>query len=453
MDRKVPDKQTALMNSKVTFNQLFRIFLKIGVLSFGGPAAQISLMHKVLVEEQEWLTEQQYLNALGFCMLLPGPEAMQLATYAGWRIKGITGGLIAGLLFVIPGALVILLFASLYMEYEGIKVNDISVVEMFFLGLKAAVLVIVFEALKKVSKRALKNKMHWLIAGLSFISIFFLSIPFPLVILAAAFYGFTTSSKILEDPKDYQTTVFSNHRSASLKELLSVLLIGTALWLLPIVLIDQFTEFTILTAIASFFAKLAVVTFGGAYAVLVYMTQDVVTQFGWLSAGEMIDALGLAETTPGPLILVTQFVGFIAAFREGGFWLGVAGSFITLWVTFIPCFIWIFAGAPYIEWIHRQRRLSAALAAVTAAVVGVILNLSIWFALHVFFKQVIPKSVLLNGIDSVKITLWQPQLNSFNWHVLVLTSLCVWLLLIKNVNLIWVLSLSSVLGWGLLMLS
>ena len=202
MDRKVPDKQTALVNSKVTFNQLFRIFLKIGVLSFGGPAAQISLMHKVLVEEQEWLTEQQYLNALGFCMLLPGPEAMQLATYAGWRIKGITGGLIAGLLFVIPGALVILLFASLYMEYEGIKVNDISVVEMFFLGLKAAVLVIVFEALKKVSKRALKNKMHWLIAGLSFISIFFLSIPFPLVILAAAFYGFTTSSKILEDPKD-----------------------------------------------------------------------------------------------------------------------------------------------------------------------------------------------------------------------------------------------------------
>lgn len=436
---------------KVTTYQMLMVFLKIGLLSFGGPAAQISLMYKMLVEEQKWLSEQQYLNALGFCMLLPGPEAMQLATYAGWRIKGITGGLIAGLLFVVPGAIVILIFASLYMVFADTQVNNISIIDALFLGVKAAVLIIVFEALKKVSKRALKGRKHWFIAGIAFIAIFFFSIPFPIIVLVSGMYGYLSVSNDTNQQIDGQSSGLIKQNSISLHKLFSIISIGLILWLVPIMIIDHLTEYSILSDIARFFAKLAVVTFGGAYAVLVYMTQDVVTQFGWLSAGEMMDALGLAETTPGPLILVTQFVGFIAAFREGGYWLGVMGALITLWVTFVPCFIWIFAGAPYIEWLHRQQRLSAALNAITAAVVGVILNLSIWFALHVLFAQVTEMTISISNSTVFKITLWLPELNSFDWRVLVLTSVCAWLLLRKQVNMIAVLLLSSLLGWALVM--
>jgi chromate transporter len=450
---KVKSDQLDSSTHKVTTHQLWVVFLKIGLLSFGGPAAQIALMHKMLVQEQKWLNEQQYLNALGFCMLLPGPEAMQLATYAGWRIKGIAGGLIAGLLFVVPGAIVILLFASIYMLYADTLVNNISIVDALFLGVKAAVLIIVFEALKKVSKRALKVHKHWFIAGLAFIAIFFFSIPFPLIVLAAGMYGFVAASDDLNRQLGSQSSPVNKQNFTSIGKLFSIIAIGLFLWLVPIVLIGQLTEYSILHDIAIFFAKLAVVTFGGAYAVLVYMAQDVVTQFGWLSAGEMMDALGLAETTPGPLILVTQFVGFIAAFREGGYWLGVVGALITLWVTFIPCFIWIFAGAPYIEWIHKQQRLSAALSAITAAVVGVILNLSIWFALHVLFSQVTEKSISIGNLTVLKVTLWQPEFNSFDWRVLILASLCAWLLLIKKVNMIWVLMGSSLAGWGLTLLA
>ena len=418
-------------SNDVTFNEFFKVFLKIGLLYFGGPAAQISLMHRILVDEEKWLSEQQYLNALGFCMLLPGPEAMQLATYAGWRIRGIPGGLVSGLLFVIPGALIILAFAMIYMLF-----GSVPIVNALFLGVKAAVLIIVFEALLRVSKRALKVRAHWILAALAFIGIFFLSLPFPLVILMAALYGYIRSKPLYND----KNSKVAEQVETSLLKTSSIFLIGIILWLLPIILIVELTGVPILGTIGMFFSKLAVVTFGGAYAVLVYMAQDVVTQFGWLSAGEMMDGLGLAETTPGPLILVTEFVGFIAAYREGGLLLGFIGALVTLWVTFVPCFIWIFIGAPYIEWIYTQHRLSSALSAITAAVVGVILNLSIWFSLHVFFSTVTPVKY---GV----LTLWIPELSTFDWRAGALSLLCGLLLLKFHIGIGKVLMISATFGW------
>lgn len=410
--------------------ELFRVFLKIGLLSFGGPAAQIALMHRILVDEKHWLDEQQFLNALSFCMLLPGPEAMQLATYSGWRLRGISGGLIAGGLFVIPGAIVILGLAALFAI-----LGDVPLVSTLFLGVKAAVLIIVIEALLRVSKRALKSRMYWVIALAAFIGIFFFSVPFPLIILAAAIVGFALGVK--SDP------VLAVKIETSLGKTIRVILIGLVIWLVPIALVSGTP---ILGEIGAFFSKLAVVTFGGAYAVLAYMGQDVVTHFGWLSAGEMMDGLGLAETTPGPLILVTEFVGFIAGYRDGGIWIGIAGAGVALWATFIPCFLWIFAGAPYIDWISAQPRLSGALGAITAAVVGVILNLSVWFALHVFFASVTRETYGW-------LTLWQPELASFDWRVGVLSVLCGVLLLRFHMGIAWLLLISSGLGWLLTSLS
>ena len=407
----------------------FWVFLKIGLLSFGGPAAQIALMHKILVEEKKWLSEKQYLNALSFCMLLPGPEAMQLATYAGWRIQGMIGGLIAGLLFVIPGAIVIFALASLYVTY-----GDLPLVAMLFLGVKAAVLIIVLEALLKVSKRALKSNAHWIIAALAFVAIFFLSLPFPLIILIAALFGaFFLNAEQTETALPVET---------SLKRTLGTIIIGLAIWLIPILLLDVLFGGTILSAIGLFFSKLALVTFGGAYAVLAYMAQDVVTQFGWLTADEMMDGLGLAETTPGPLILVTQFVGFIAGFREGGYGLAILAAFVTLWATFVPCFLWIFVGAPYIEWISAQPRLSSALQAITAAVVGVILNLSVWFGMHVLFGEVTRQS-------SGFITLWLPDFSTVDVTALILSVLCFVLLLRWHIGIGWVLIISALSGLAL----
>lgn len=411
---------------------LFHTFGRIGVLSFGGPAAQIALMHKVLVDEKSWLSEKQYLNALSFCMLLPGPEAMQLATYSGWRIRGVLGGLLAGLLFVLPGVFVILALASIY-AYFG----DVPLMAALFLGVKATVLIIVIEALLKVSKRALKRTTHWVMAAIAFIGIFFLSLPFPLIVLGAGLYGFILSnSDASEDKSPLKLEVADIIRSVK------TIAIWLVIWIVPLIVIDQFLQIEILNSLAAFFSKLAVVTFGGAYAVLAYMAQDVVAQFGWLNAGEMMDGLGLAETTPGPLILVTEFVGFLAAFKEGGFALGVLGAIITLWVTFVPCFLWIFAGAPYIEWISAQPRLSSALSMITAAVVGVILNLSIWFGLHVFFKSVSRQDV---GV----LTLWVPDITSPDWRVFVLSALAAILLLKFKVGLLKVLALCAFMGWVL----
>ncbi len=402
--------------------QIFAVFLKIGLLSFGGPAAQIALMHRMLVDERGWLTEKQFLNALSFCMLLPGPEAMQLATYSGWRLHGILGGLIAGLLFVLPGAAVIFALSLLYVTY-----GDLPLVDTLFLGVQAVAVVIVVEALLKVSKRALHGVAHWVLAGLAFVAIFFFAVPFPVIVLAAGLYGAMVAT--IEATPALPIAV-------SAKRSLVTILIGLAAWGLPVLVVDLAFGGTILTEIALFFSKLAVVTFGGAYAVLAYMAQDVVGLYGWLTPTEMMDGLGLAETTPGPLILVTQFVGTLAAFREGGYALAILGGAMTLWVTFIPCFLWIFVGAPYIDWISAQPRLNGALRAITAAVVGVILNLSLWFALHVLFGTVTETRI---GV----LRLWSPDIATINWQAIALIAMSAVLLLRAHLAIGWVLGISA----------
>ncbi len=432
------------MNSSLDTNNLIEtpslasltmLWAKIGFLSFGGPAAQIALMHKLVVEKMRWMTEKEYLNALSFCMLLPGPEAMQLATYAGWRSNGVLGGIIAGALFVIPGAIVIMALAWVYAIY-----GNVPLIQALFLGVKAAVLVIVVEALLKISRKALKSANLKVLAVLSFISIFFLNIPYPLIVLAAAAYGFFLARGQIPDA---QAIVDKPEGFGALIKTVSIWLL---IWLVPLFVVAAFTDQQILIEIGKFFSKLAVVTFGGAYAVLAYMGQDVVNYWGWLTVEEMMDGFGLAETTPGPLILVTQFVGFLAGFKEGGLGLGVAAALITLWTTFIPCFLWIFAGAPYIEWIGSQPKLKSALQAISAAVVGVILNLSVWFALHVMFKE-----VTLTNYGPIK--LWQPDLTTVDWRIMGLTALCALLILKLHWGIVRVLTISSLLGVALVYLT
>lgn len=404
-----------------------RVWLKIGLLSFGGPAAQIALMHREVVETRSWLTEAQFLNALSFCMLLPGPEAMQLATYAGWRLNGTLGGLIAGLSFVLPGAAVIMILAAIYSLF-----GDVPLVAALFYGVKAAVLVIVTQALVKLSQKALGARWHWAIAGLAFVGIFFFSVPFPIIVILAALTGVTLSALAPTPIRlDARPTVAS---SARLHETGITICVWLVIWALPFAVVYAVDAPDLLRDVGVFFSTLAVVTFGGAYAVLAYMAQDVVGQFGWLTAGEMVDALGLAETTPGPLILVTQFVGFLAGFKDGGVWLGVSAALMALWVTFTPCFLWIFTGAPYIEWIAAQPKLKGALSGVTAAVVGVILNLSLWFALHVLFADVVryqfgwmtfwlPNWMSLEVLAAVLFGLSCVLAFRFNWGVIRLLAL------------------------------
>ena len=360
------------------FRKLVSVFGKIGLLSFGGPAAQIALMHRVLVDEQRWLDERRFLSALSFCMLLPGPEAMQLATYSGWRLHGVRGGLAAGLLFVLPGAALVLALSVLYGAY-----GQTPTIAALFVGVKAAVLAIVLQALVRVASRAIKGRLDWCVAAAAFAAIFFFDLPFPLVVAAAAAAGyFLRSSDVAEQPAEAAVPV-------PISATLQTLAVWLAVWLVPLAAVTAFfgTEH-VLAQLAFFFSKLAVVTFGGAYAVLAYMAQEAVNGFGWLTAGEMLDGLGLAETTNGPLILVTEFVGYIAALRAGGVAMGILGALVTLWATFAPCFLWIFVGAPYIERLTHAPRLASALRTVTAAVVGVIANLSLWFALHVLFARV-----------------------------------------------------------------
>jgi chromate transporter len=405
--------------STVSFDEALATWARVGLLSFGGPTAQIALMHRIIVDEKKWLDEQHYLSALSFCMLLPGPEAMQLATYVGWRLHGLKGGLAAGLLFVLPGALVVLALSMIYATF-----GKVPIVEAIFFGIKAAVLVIVIEALLRIAKRALKLPEHWVVAALSFIAIFFFGAPFPLIVLAAALFGYVRVAR----PSPQSQPVDRLGLATALQTARTV---GAwlAIWFLPLIgIATVFGRDHVLTQMSIFFSKLAVVTFGGAYAVLAYMGQDVVVRYGWLDAGAMMDGLGLAETTPGPLILVTEFVGYLSAYRNGGgpaVAMGLLGAFVALWATFAPCFLWIFAGAPYIEWITKQPRLKGALAGITAAVVGVILNLAIWFALHVFFA-----SVTLIEIGPLK--LWTPAFATLDWRVVALSALSGFLLLYRH---------------------
>lgn len=389
---------TAMSAPPPSFADALATWAKIGVLSFGGPAGQIALMHRVLVDEKKWIDERSYLSALNFCMLLPGPEAMQLATYVGWRLHGVAGGLAAGLLFVLPGAAVVLALSLAYAAF-----GQLPLVTALFTGVKAAVFAIVIEALLRVAKRALRSTAAWWIAAAAFVAIYALAVPFPVIVVAAAVFGsiFITTAA----PEAPVTAARVNPLRT-----VGTIAIWGALWIVPLVglALALGTEH-VLVQIGWFFSKLAVVTFGGAYAVLAYMAQEVVQNYRWLKPGEMVDGLGLAETTPGPLILVTQFVGTIAAYRAAPdmpVLAGVAGAATTLWATFVPCFLWIFACAPYIERLGAIGWLRSALQGVTAAVVGVILNLTVWFALHVLFTELTtftagPVSVLVPELSSL----------------------------------------------------
>lgn len=403
-----------------SLKELTQVFGHIGLLSFGGPAAQIALMHKELVETRDWLTEAQFLRALSFCMLLPGPEAMQLATYAGWKQRGIVGGLIGGGLFVIPGAIVIGVLALVYGAF-----GEVSWIQALFLGIKATVVVIVLEALIKVSKRALKGRKYYVIAALSFTALFFFAVPFPIVIAIAALIG-AIGTQVTTPPTQTRLPWAQSGK---------IIGVGLILWAIPILIAFALSQ-DLLVEIGLFFSKLAVVTFGGAYAVLAYMTQAVVNTNEWLTTAQMMDALGLAETTPGPLILVTQFVAMLTGFAQGGVWTAVLAGMLALWVTFVPCFIWIFAGAPLIDWLEGRPKLNGALAAITGAVVGVIANLTIWFALHVFFGRVVP--IQFGPLSTIL-----PVLATLQVIPLGLAALAAVLLLKRHWGLSWVLMICS----------
>ena len=427
---KTDDFDAQTVPAAPSFGEALKEWARIGVLSFGGPTAQIALMHRVVVDERRWLSEAQFLNALSFCMLLPGPEAMQLATYAGWRLHGIKGGLAAGLMFVLPGALVILALAVVYSLF-----GNVPFVEAVFFGIKAAVFVIVLEALLRISKRALKGAEHWIIATASLVAIFFFALPYPLIILAAAIYGFFRLGET-GDADTAASAAITVHPATTAR----TIAIWLAIWIIPLLALAAVVGHdNLLVQLGWFFSKLAVVTFGGAYAVLAYMGQDVVVHHGWLNAGQMMDGLGLAETTPGPLILVTQFVGFVAAFQQGGgasLTMGLLGAAVALWATFAPCFLWIFAGAPYIEWLNTQPRLKGALTAITAAVVGVILNLALWFGLHVFFGSV-------ERHEFGPLQLWTPDFASLDWRVVTLALASGYLLLWRGWDILRVLAVAA----------
>ena len=374
-----------------TFAEALRVWLRIGLLSFGGPAAQIAVMHREVVDQRRWVSDARFLHALNFCMLLPGPEATQLATYLGWLMHGVKGGIAAGVLFVLPGAAVMLALSMIYASFGAVPI-----VAALFFGLKCAVLVLVVEALLRVAKRALHGAPAWALAGAAFIALAAFALPFPIVVLAALGIGFAAPQAFAAaghgKAKDGPPSVLDAALEADPDRITRSApaarragLVTVALWLWPVVLL---AAVPLWGDIAVFFSKMAVVTFGGAYAVLAYVAQEAVEKYQWLTAPEMLAGLGLAETTPGPLILVLQFVGFLAGYRDGGILGGTAASLLTLFVTFAPCFAFIFLGAPFVERMHDQKRLRGALAGVTAAVVGVIANLALWFGLRVVFARV-----------------------------------------------------------------
>jgi chromate transporter len=372
-----------------SFGEALKVWFKIGCINFGGPAGQIALMHRILVDEKKWIDEARFLHALNYCMLLPGPEAMQLATYVGWLLHRTAGGLAAGLCFVLPGALVMLGLSFLYVLARGV-----SVVDGALFGIKAAVLVIVVEALIRIARRGLKSSVLLALAAAAFIGIFFFNVPFPLIVIGAGLIGFFVARASPQQLgiQDVEVTRSGTHADRW-RQAGKAVAIWLPIWWAPVAIAALMLGADhVLVQIGVFFSKLAVVTFGGAYALLAYMAQAVVESYGWLKPGEMVDGLGLAETTPGPLILVTQFVGFIAGYRNGAPFdpvlTAVLGAAMTTWTTFVPSFLFIFAGAPFVEQLRGNRQLAGALAAITAAVVGVILNLAVWFALHVLFRQV-----------------------------------------------------------------
>jgi chromate transporter len=379
----------------VPFRDALRLWVQVGLNSFGGPAGQIAVMHRLVVDERRWVSEARFLHALNYCMLLPGPEAQQLATYLGWLLHGYRGGLVAGILFVLPGFVAILALTYLYVGFR-----DVRAVEALLFGLKAGVLAVVLEAVLRIGRRVAGGPATFALAVTAFVALFFFAVPFPLVVLTAGVFGLALPGALpLRAPArdagpepviDRMLDRRASHLEPSLARAARVAAVCLALWLVPLAGLwlvrgpdDVFTQ------VGVFFSKTAVVTFGGAYAVLAYIAQRASATYGWLTAAEMLDGLGMAETTPGPLIQVVQFVGFLAAYRNPGtlppLVAGTCAAVLTTWVTYVPCFLFVFVGAPWIEALRGNARLASALSAITAAVVGVILNLAVWFGLHVLF--------------------------------------------------------------------
>jgi chromate transporter len=400
----------------VPFSEAMKVWARVSALSFGGPAGQIAVMHRIIVEEKKWIGEQRFLQALNYCTLLPGPEAQQLAIYIGWLMHRTKGGLFAGTLFVLPGLLAIMALSWIY-----VLLGKVTIVQGLFFGLKAAVLVIVVEAVLRVGKRALRNNTMRGLAAAAFLALFLYDVPFPVVILVAGLIGYVggragvpaflaggghgkVGDKQVADADSLLGEETPAHARPNVRWSLSITAVFLALWLVPIAaLYVGLGGDNVFTKIAIFFSQMAIVTFGGAYAVLAYVAQQAVENYHWVTAGEMLDGLGMAETTPGPLIMVTQFVGFLAAWREPGamspLLAATLGGLLTTWVTFVPCFLWIFFGAPFVEALRANKALGAALGAITAAVVGVILNLAVWFALHVLFAELVPVRFLGAAVD------------------------------------------------------
>ncbi|CAN7567636.1 chromate efflux transporter [Bradyrhizobium sp. LjRoot220] len=441
----------------ISFGEAFRVWLRVALLSFGGPAGQIAVMHRILVEEKNWISESRFLHALNYCMLLPGPEAQQLATYIGWLLHRTAGGIMAGGLFILPGIVAIMGLSYIYAAY-----GNVGVVEALFFGLKCAVLAIVVQAVVRVGKRALRNRIMIALAGIAFVAIFFFNVPFPIIIIAAGVIGYLGArsgrpefAAVEHGGGGKKTAIVDSllgeelpeHVRPSIGKALKVSSIWLLLWLVPVaaLLIGLGPE-NVFSQIALFFSKMAMVTFGGAYAVLAYVAQQAVEHYHWLQPREMLDGLGMAETTPGPLIMVLQFVGFMAAFRDPGtlspMMAATLGGLLATWVTFMPCFLWIFLGAPFVETLRGNKGLAGALTAITAAVVGVILNLSIWFALHTLFRQTDP-------VRSFGLSFDMPVLSSIDIAAFVLAAAAATAIFRLNVGMLWVLAGSCVAGVAL----
>ena len=440
----------------VSFPEALRTWLRIALLSFGGPAGQIAVMHRILVDEKRWIGEERFLHALNFCMLLPGPEAQQLATYIGWLMHGTRGGLVAGALFVLPGFIAIMAFSLVYVTW-GYQ----PLVAGLFLGLKAAVVALIVEAVLRIGRRALRSRLALTIAVLAFVAIFLLRMPFPLIILAAGLFGYfwtrsgrtqfnfsgTHAHAAAPGAQALIDDTMLTRAAPSIRRAAAILAVWLPLWLLPVAaLAVVLGPRHVLTEVGAFFSKMAVVTFGGAYAVLSYVAQEAVQRYHWLSPTQMLDGLGLAETTPGPLIMVVQFVGFLAAYQAPGsgqpLLAGIFAACLAVWVTFVPCFLWIFLGAPYVESLRQNKALSGALTAITAAVVGVISNLALWFALHSLFAQLDTRAIGPIALDV-------PRLASVHWPALALTALAFVMTFVLKWGVARMLILSAVLGVGL----
>jgi chromate transporter len=430
----------------ITLGEAGRTWARIALLSFGGPAGQIAVMHRILVDEKKWIGEERFLHALNYCMLLPGPEAQQLAIYVGWLLHRTRGGLIAGLLFILPGLVSIMALSWTYALW-----GNVGAVEAMFFGLKAAVLAIVLEAVRRIGSRALKSGAARALAAAAFVAIFFFAVPFPLIVLAAALTGFFAAARFSgggghgsvggEGVPDEETALGAEvpeHARPNLRWSLKIGGVFLLLWLVPVAALAALAgPDNVFTEIALLFSQLAVVTFGGAYAVLSYVAQQAVEIRGWLAPGEMLDGLGMAETTPGPLIMVTQFVGFMGGLREATglppMLAATLGGLLTTWVTFTPCFLWIFLGAPFIERLRGNKALAASLSAITAAVVGVVLNLAIWFAVHTLFAEV-------RAFGAGPLAFDVPVLESVDWASLLLAAAALFAVFRLKVGTLWVLA-------------